>query len=398
MHMERVEEKTGWLLILHGRLDAAHGRNLEDEMEDALRQGAHRVALDMGGVDFMSSAGLRILLRYHKALGALGGELVLRRTSEFVRDMLALVGMESLFSASEGQDGGDKGCPGPWGDGAPSYLLDPAGGFCLDLPGAGEERLLGPGVWGLGLGAFDDAPTSSGEILAAEGYALMHSPGGGAPDFMAAAGSFVPTVHFASGVILQGKPSHCFRFVEALPGVPLSLLARGALKALGGPGVALALVAETAGLVGARLGSSSPEGDDWRAVARRVGQEDFFAFPAVRDHLAYRPEKAYDRPLALVVGVATTNPVGPLGAQGRPLGEREELWGHFHGAVFPFRAIPQGRVELPGVLEKLFDAVAPVGLLHLLHDRRPISGAGESAFLSGALWAGPLREGKGRGA
>ena len=88
----------------------------------------------------------------------------------------------------------------------------------------------------------------------------------------------------------------------------------------------------------------------------------------------------------------------PWGPRGAPLGEREELWGHFHGAVFPFRAIPQGRVELPGVLEKLFDAVAPVGLLHLLHDRRPISGAGESAFLSGALWAGPLREGKGRGA
>ena len=43
------------------------------------------------------------------------------------------------------------------------------------------------------------------------------------------------------------------------------------------------------------------------------------------------------------------------------------------------------------VLEKLFDAGAPVGLLHLLHDRRPISGAGESAFLSGALWVGALQ-------
>ena len=91
-----------------------------------------------------------------------------------------------------------------------------------------------------------------------------------------------------------------------------------------------------------------------------------------------------------MAGVAVRGDPGALAPQVRVLGDGDDLKGHFHGAVFPFRAIPQGRVELRSVLAKLFDALAPVGLLHLLHDRRPISGAGESAFLSGALWAGPL--------
>ena len=396
MRIERIEEKTGLLLTLHGRLDAAHCRNLEDELEDALRQGAHRVTLDMEDVLFLSSAGLRTLLRYQKTLSGLGGALVLSRTSSFVREILGMVGMTSLFEAPTGHARGEEPWSSHLGEGAARYELAASRGFRVDLPTPGEVRSFEPGVWGLGVGAFDDTVAFPGEILAAEGYALMQPPGEGeAPDFMTAAGSFVPTVHFASGSVLRGGPSHCLRFAEGLPGIPLARLARGALEVVGGRGAALVLVAETSGLVGARLGrldaTTDPEAGGWRDVALRMAGERFFSFPAVRDHLAYRPEKRYDRHLALVVGVVTAVPSGPLASQVRPLGDGGDLWGHFHGAVFPFKAIPQGKVDLPLVLEKLFDAGAPVGLLHLLHDRRPISGAGESAFLSGALWVGALQ-------
>ena len=118
---------------------------------------------------------------------------------------------------------------------------------------------------------------------------------------------------------------------------------------------------------------------DAAAVARgSPADPEFFAFPAVREHLAFWPEKRYDRHLAVVAGVAVRGDPGVLTPQVRVLGDGDDLKGHFHGAVFPFRAIPQGRVELRSVLAKLFDALAPVGLLHLLHDRRPISGAGSS--------------------
>ena len=380
MQIERREEKNGLALVLRGRLDAGHCRSLEDELESALRRGAFRVALDMDGVVFLSSAGIRSLLRYKKTLASLGGDLSVRRPSEFVREILGMVGMNAVFFDS------DDAAPARSTEAVTRYDLASPGGFAVELPAPGESRAFGPGVWGLGVGSFEGGAGVPGEVLAAEGFALMLPPGDGEmPDFMAASGDFVPSVHFSSGLTLRGEPSCCLRFVEELPGISLSRLARSALDATGGDAAALAIVGETSGLVGASRNLRPTEGG---AVSQTDG--DFFAFPAVREHLAYWPEKRYDRHLAVVAGVAVRGDPGALAPQVRVLGDGDDLKGHFHGAVFPFRAIPQGRVELRSVLAKLFDALAPVGLLHLLHDRRPISGAGESAFLSGALWAGPL--------
>jgi len=375
MQIERREEQNGLALLLRGRLDAGRCRILEDELEDAIRQGFHRIVLDMDEVLFLSSAGIRSLLRYKRTLTALGGDLAIRRPSEFVQEILNMVGMTAFFVE------GDATAPTHAAEKITRFDLG-AGSFRVELLGAGEARSFGSGNWGFGIGSFEKERCDSGEVLAAEGFALMLPPGDGqTPDFMAASGDFVPSVHFASGVVLQGAPSCCLRFSESLPGMPLSELVALALDAVGAPAAALALVAETSGLVGASLSVPGP---------KAVPDEGFFAFPAVREHLDYRPEKRFDRHLAVVVGLAVRGDAGTLAPQVRPLAGGEALSGHFHAAVFPFKAIPQGRVELPSVLAKLFDAVDPVGLLHLLHDRRPISGAGESAFLSGALWAGAL--------
>lgn len=404
MRIERIEEKKGLVLVLHGRLDAGHCRPLEDELEDALRQGAHRIALDMDDVLFLSSAGIRSLLRYQKILTGIGGELVIFRPSSFVRDILDMVGMTALFVTGTVKTDAGESASDLLGEGTARYDFPTSEGFRWDIPVPGAPRSFSAGVWGLGIGSFESVPDSLGEILAAEGHALMLPPGdGGAPDFMTATGAFVPVVHFASGLVLQGDPSLCLRFSGPLPGFPLSQLAQGALAAVGSSAAAVALVAETSGLVGASLRHPSvldetlgaEDASVWQRRAEQLLREDFFAFPAVREHLAFRPEKRYDRHLAVVLGVAAAVPGKRLKTQLRPLGSEKSLWGHFHCAVFPFRAIPQGRVTLDAVLGKIFDASAPVGLLHLLQDHRPISGAGESAFLSGALWAGPLMDPEG---
>ena len=384
MRIERREEAAGILLTLEGRLDAGNCRILEDEFEKALRRGAYRVALDMDGVDFLSSAGIRSLLRYRKVLASLGGDLRIRRSSAFVREILEMVGMDELFatpdhpSATDPEDDGER------------YVLNPAGGFHAMFPAPGKPFACEGRSWGLGIGSFGGEDGVAGEVMVVAGFAMQLPPGdGGTPDFMAASGEFVPSVRFSSGLVFHGESSMCLRFSEDLPGVPLSALVGRAIGATGARMVAMAIVAETSGLVGASLNLRSTEGGLARAGSAPP-DADFFAFPAVREHLAYWPEKRYDRHLAVVVGAAAIGHSGDLAPQFRSLGPGDDLRGHFHAAVFPFRAIPRGRVELRPLLAKIFDALTPVGMLHLLHDRRPISGAGESAFLGGALWAGPL--------
>jgi hypothetical protein len=58
--------------------------------------------------------------------------------------------------------------------------------------------------------------------------------------------------------------------------------------------------------------------------------------------------------------------------------------------VFPYRPLPRGDIPCAETVRALFDSQTVVDLLHLLHDWRPGSGAGQSRFHRGALWCAPL--------
>jgi hypothetical protein len=49
-------------------------------------------------------------------------------------------------------------------------------------------------------------------------------------------------------------------------------------------------------------------------------------------------------------------------------------------------------LDLQATTANLFEAEAPQGLLHLLHDNREITGAGESQFARGTCWMGPISD------
>ena len=64
--------------------------------------------------------------------------------------------------------------------------------------------------------------------------------------------------------------------------------------------------------------------------------------------------------------------------------------GHFHAAAFRFRPLPKGAIDLGETVTTLFESEQLLGVLHLLHDDRSIGGAGESEFVRGACWVGPV--------
>jgi hypothetical protein len=104
----------------------------------------------------------------------------------------------------------------------------------------------------------------------------------------------------------------------------------------------------------------------------------------------FTPERAYARSLALVAGVATRVEHAALAPFVRPLAPQSPIRGHFHAAAFPYRAQSKGLLRLEDSVAGLFESESVLGLLHLLHDDRPYSGAGESEFVRGSFWAGPV--------
>lgn len=159
----------------------------------------------------------------------------------------------------------------------------------------------------------------------------------------------------------------------------MSALAEAALERCGAAQVVLVAVAEAASLIGAAL--QAPP-------ARLTG--DWFAFPALREHLLFTAEPVHLNETCLLAGVVARHPEPRLAAYLRPMGKGSVVQGHCHAAVVPYRLVHKGRIELEATVAALLETETLRDILHLLHDDREGVGAGESYFRRGAVWCAPV--------
>jgi hypothetical protein len=243
---------------------------------------------------------------------------------------------------------------------------------------------------GVGLGAFGntfaDCQGRFGEFLAVAGAAAyLPTDGTNVPDYMLATGDFVPDVKALYAVTCQGafaSVAHFERKPDA-PAVTLREIAAACLEIAGGDVVGIAMIAESAGLMGASLR---------RSPALDASATAPFAHPEVRQWLSFTAERAYPHSLALVVGVAARASREALAPLVRPLGKEAWPAGHFHAAAFSYRPLKKDEVDLKATVATLFETETLQGVLHLLSDDREIAGAGQSEFVRGACWIGPISE------
>jgi anti-anti-sigma factor len=388
-------------LRVDGRLDAHWADHLARAIEEILHGGTHHLRVDMSGVSYMSSAGVRVLLRFRKQAQQLSGSFAVVRPSVAVRSVLEMAGLVVLF--------GEEVPPAP----APveGRRFDADGvrfeSFDLERDAALRCRMLGdplklrgtaygpgdcraieitPSTIAVGLGAFgreyEECRGRFGELLAAGGVATyLPTDGTNHPDYLLSTGSFVPTPHLLYGLVCEGHFRRLLRFDADLGSGPANLgsVVRGCLEQQDAEALGIVVVAESAGLVGAKL-RKSPDGDPLR-----------YDLPAVRDWLSFSPERVYGQGVSLLVGVVATSP-SALDPFLRPLDSEGSLTAHFHAAAFPYRPLRKGQIDLRESVGALFEAETVQSVLHLLNDDRQIVGGGQSAFVRGACWMSPITE------
>lgn len=88
-------EAEGRLIRARGDVDIHTAPRLGTRI--AGLDGSGDVVVDLSGVEFMDSSGLRVLIEAHQTLEAAGAALVLRSPSEVVRDLFAMTGLQSHF-------------------------------------------------------------------------------------------------------------------------------------------------------------------------------------------------------------------------------------------------------------------------------------------------------------
>ncbi len=87
-----------------GRLDGMTGKMLDDEITKALGGGTNKLLLDMADLEYISSAGLRVMLHAAKQLKATGGQLVLCSLNEEVKEVFDISGFSGFLDISASRD------------------------------------------------------------------------------------------------------------------------------------------------------------------------------------------------------------------------------------------------------------------------------------------------------
>jgi hypothetical protein len=74
----------------------------------------------------------------------------------------------------------------------------------------------------------------------------------------------------------------------------------------------------------------------------------------------------------------------------RPMSRSNSISGHFHAAVCRYRPLKKTEADLSAVVKSLIEAHSLQGVLHLLSDLRQGDTPGESEFVRGTCWMGPI--------
>jgi len=97
MHAVQSDLGDAQLLTLTGRLDAESALELEQQCERLITRETRMLIINVGTLDYLSSAGLRTLLGAGKKLQNNAGKLVLVAASGPVRQIVEVAGFDKIF-------------------------------------------------------------------------------------------------------------------------------------------------------------------------------------------------------------------------------------------------------------------------------------------------------------
>lgn len=104
MEIEVQIEGQALVVSVNGKVDTVSAPAFEKGFSDAVKREENKVVLDLSGLEYISSAGLRVILSAGKALKARGGDLRLAAAGGSVKKVFQVSGFFSLFKGFDTRD------------------------------------------------------------------------------------------------------------------------------------------------------------------------------------------------------------------------------------------------------------------------------------------------------
>ena len=96
LNIEKNKDNNSLVISLDGRLDTATAPGLEKELNNSL-DGVNALTFDMEKLDYISSAGLRVLLSAQKIMNK-QGEMKVVHVSETIMEVFEVTGFSDILN------------------------------------------------------------------------------------------------------------------------------------------------------------------------------------------------------------------------------------------------------------------------------------------------------------
>ena len=96
MTIEKMLEEKKLTIALAGRLDTTTAPQLETELKQNI-SGVNELVLDLAALEYLSSAGLRVLLSAQKVMNR-QGNMVVRNVNEIIMEIFEVTGFVDVLT------------------------------------------------------------------------------------------------------------------------------------------------------------------------------------------------------------------------------------------------------------------------------------------------------------
>ena len=107
MDVNVATKQNAQVVTIVGEIDGSTAPQAQEQILALIGPGV-KVALDMTGVTYMSSAGLRMLLLAYRTINGKGGKIVLVGLSNDLKDTMSVTGFLDFFTCTDTLDAGIK--------------------------------------------------------------------------------------------------------------------------------------------------------------------------------------------------------------------------------------------------------------------------------------------------
>ena len=96
MTIEKIVNGTELTLAVAGRLDTTTAPQLEEEIKQNI-EGVAKLVLDFAALEYLSSAGLRVLLAAQKVMNK-QGEMIIKNVNETINEIFEVTGFIDILT------------------------------------------------------------------------------------------------------------------------------------------------------------------------------------------------------------------------------------------------------------------------------------------------------------